>query len=944
MPILLHMASIIRWLHLSDFHVGKDEYAGRKMFDYIIKHVRQIKEDGFSPDIVVITGDIANKGLESEYMDFWLEFIIPLQDIIGNNIAERIFVVPGNHDIDREFNQAFDREEMLADSGQYFDPTEKGLKARQILLPRFRAFNDSDQTLSKGGFSGFAGAFSKVLNLHGKKVGIAGINTAWLCKDEHDDKKLTPGKGMVEQALAALKDTDLRIVLGHHPVEWLLPAEQRPIKSLFGQNAVIYLHGHLHEEWVEPNYGGGRQFLAIQSGAAFQAREREKWRNGLIWGEADLEAGEIRLQPRHWIPDEQAWVPATGAFPENFRRGDWWHYPIPGTDLATKLAKPMPAVQNPPKGWAIAKADELARHLAPAEETAAIRFFNGAVPSWATALSTSIPRRMIVGALAARFQDVEAAARPFVTVLLAAGCEGKTTALLQAAYQVVQGNPEWQILRRVDDAEPLQQSEILPLLTKEQRWLIVIDEADRVAAAVVEFLAQLPGDLRCRVHFLLACRDSDWLGSHANELNWSNVCTFQQERLAGLGMEDAKAIVLAWESFGNLGLGDLAKVPPDKRPDLLKEKAHEEAKTHQGAFFGALLAVRHGSDLPNHARLMLERLSQKSIPGGFTLRDALAFIAAMHTEGLEFLSRPVLARALVCPLNRLYRDVLTPLGQEAAATSTSSSIFTRHRRIADAIVYVLENDFGTDVATLFPTLAIAAIETYVDGEMVPDLAGWRYRLADHFLDNGKIDLALKISNDVLDREPDNAMTRTNAANLFRKVGQPDRAVEVFRKTPSSANVDRGFFLEWSTAEGNNGDQPASVVLAAYSLSDECPAVRVVNDEAKKILAGLGVAFGGLFEGYRESVFRDARVAIAILGQQLNLDPMSAGYFQRHIEASAAAGATIPTIEEAFAQFKKGVTEAASLGVGKTVERFVVDASHLNFGGLQRLIYACIESR
>ena len=75
MPILLHMASIIRWLHLSDFHVGKDEYAGRKMFDYIIKHVRQIKEDGFSPDIVVITGDIANKGLESEYMDFWLEFV-----------------------------------------------------------------------------------------------------------------------------------------------------------------------------------------------------------------------------------------------------------------------------------------------------------------------------------------------------------------------------------------------------------------------------------------------------------------------------------------------------------------------------------------------------------------------------------------------------------------------------------------------------------------------------------------------------------------------------------------------------------------------------------------------------------------------------------------------------------------------------------------------------
>ena len=938
------MASPIRWLHLSDFHVGKDDYAGRKMFDYIFAHVKQRKEEGFTPDLLFITGDLANKGLKSEYEDLWLEFVSPLQELLGNNIAERTFVVPGNHDVDRDHNQAFGRKEMLSDSSRHFDPTEKGLKARQMLLPRFQSFNDNDLTACKGAFVNAAGAFSTMLTLGGTKVGIAGINTAWLCKDDHDERKLTPGKGMVEQALNSLKEAQLRIVVGHHPLDWLLPAEQKPIKSLFGQNAVIYLHGHLHEEWAEPTYGGGHQFLAIQSGAAFQAREREKWRNGLVWAEADLDVGELRLQARRWIPNQQAWVPVTEAFHENHRKGDWWHYPLPGSELAKKLAQsPASVVKPAPKGWSISKSSELAQHLVPIDEDAAVRFFNGAAPSWATALSTSIPRRKVVAALTARFQDAETATRPIVAVLLAAGCEGKTTALLQAAHQVVHDKPEWRILRRGDDAEPLQPTEILPLLSKEHRWLVVIDEADRVAKTVVEMLPRISSALQGRVHFLLACRDSDWLGSHANELKWSSVCDFQQERLAGLGMADAEAVVAAWASFGKLGLGDLASVPENKRAALLDEKAHEEAKTNQGAFFGALLAVRHGSDLPNHARLMLERLSLRQIPGGSTLRHALAFIAAMHSEGLEFLSRPVLAHALACPLARLHREVLVPLGQEAAATVTSSSIFTRHRRIADAIVSVLETDFATDVGCLFLTLSTAAIETYTNGITVPDLAAWRYRIAEHFFEKGRTELALDIAKAVLDREPDNAMTRTNVAKLFRKAAQPELAVAVFRNVPASAKLDRQFFYEWSTAEGNSGDHVASSVLAAFSLSDDCFGARVNNDNAMQALAGLGVSFGELFSKYSEIAFRDARVAVAILGQQLRLDERAARCFQNYIEAGIADGAAVPALEEAFVLFKQGVSAAESIGVNERVDSFVPDAAHLDFAGLQRLIYASIES-
>lgn len=937
------MASQIRWLHLSDFHVGKDDYAGPKMFDYIIAHVKQRKEEGFTPDLIFVTGDLANKGLESEYTDFWLEFMDGLQAAVGNDIAGRTFVVPGNHDVDRDHNQAFGRDEMLAESSKHFDPTEKGLKARQMLLPRFQAFNDSDQTSVKGAFTNMAGAFSTVLTLSDKKVGIAGINTAWLCKDDHDDEKLTPGKGMVEQALNAIKDTQLRIVLGHHPLDWLLPAEQKPIKSLFGQNAVIYLHGHLHEEWVEPTYGGGHQFLAVQSGAAFQAREREKWRNGLVWGEADLDEAVIRLQPRRWIPDQQAWVPATDAFHEHHRHGDWWHYPMPGSELAKKVAKTAPPPAPPtPKGWAVSKASDLALHLKPLEQDSAVRFFNGAAPSWATALSTSIPLRKIVGALASRFQGAEAAGRSLVTVLLAAGCEGKTTAMLQAAYQVVQDKPDWRILRRVDDAEPFQPDEILPQLTKEYCWLVVIDEADRAAKPITEFLPRLPSELHGRVHFLLACRDSDWLGSRADALSWNEVSTFQIERLSGLDTDDAEAIVAAWGDFGKAGLGDMAGVEEGKRATLLANQAHEEAKTQQGALFGALLAVRHGSDLPNHARLMLDRLRQRSIPGGGTLQDALAYVAAMHSEGLEFLSRPVLAQVLACPLGKLHREVLTPLGQEAAATSTSSFVFTRHRRIAQALVEVLEKELGVPVSDLFVRLAEAAMDVAKD-DYLPGLADWRFQFARHFVDAGKMDLAIRIGKAVLSREPTNSKTISNVSNLYREAGAMDKAVALFRAIPASMRMDRGFYFEWGTAEGLNGDAVGSAILVGFSLSDDCSSSRVDNNQAKFGLAGLGVALGELFDRYRESVFRDARVGVAILGQQLKLDATTAAHFRRHIEEGTKEGAVVPKVDEAFTLFQKSLAAAESIGVSEFVDAVVPDVAHLDFEGLKRLVYASADA-
>lgn len=927
----------IRWLHLSDFHVGKDDYATRKMFDYILTHVRKRKVEGFVPDLLFITGDLANKGLASEYETFWLEFVSPLQDEIGNGISQRTFVVPGNHDVDRSKFPAFSREEIAKSESHYLDPTEEGARLRdELLIPRFRSYLDSDCSTEKGAFTNQEGAYAHRLVLHGHEVGIVGINTAWLAKDDKDERQLTPGKPLLEKALDTIKSAKLRIVLGHHPVDWFIPSQQKPIKSLLGQHHVLYLHGHLHDAWAEPSYGGGHSYLAIQSGAGFQAREGEPWRNGLVWGMADLTAGVIRLQPWRWTPDQQAWTQATDAFHEHHHRGDWWNYQLPSDQLVKVDYAPTVPVAPLPKGWSVFKPEELAAHCQLLNAEAALRYFDGAVPDWSTALSASIPRRHIVRDLVERLRQAEGAGKPIVTLLLAAACEGKTTALLQAAYSIVEGKNDLRILQRRDESRPLVPDEILPLLNKDYIWLLLLDEADRAATDLQALLKRLPPALHGRVHALLACRDADWFSSPAANLDWA-FSDFSKQHLRGLDSADAQAIVQSWQAFGDAGLGDLAKQPATEWATILERQAKDEAQTKAGAFFGALLAVRSGSDLRKHAHLLLERLGQRKIPSGGTLRDALAYIAAMHVEGLDFLSRPVLAQVLCCPLDKLHRDVLVPLGQEAAATTTSSFIYTRHRRIAETLVSVLEEDFGEDVGELYVALGRASIVALTARALPENPKKWRFEISDHFLETGRKELAIRIAEAVLDQEPTNSLTRTHVANLWRRAVLPDHAARVFEKITALTEGDRAFYYEWGVTMGECNHHAENALLAAFSLADQCPARQVDNDQAMKSLSGLGVALGALYDAYHNPAFRDARMAVAVLGRPLRPGATTKGYFDKHAREAAEQGATIPKHEQAIPLLRVGIAAAAQIGLNAQIVKLLPQAETLTFDRLKELV-------
>jgi len=177
----------IRWLHVSDFHMGKDELGQERLTKYVLEFLKQKIEKGESPDFVFITGDLANKGKLAEYNLFFNQFLFPLDECLGG--LGNVFVVPGNHDVDQSQGSQPDWYTILTREPHLLDDDEKGLdKRKENLLKRFETFAINDITfLQKPHWLlSTKGYFAVRVPKGGFTVGILGINTAWLSQGDKE--------------------------------------------------------------------------------------------------------------------------------------------------------------------------------------------------------------------------------------------------------------------------------------------------------------------------------------------------------------------------------------------------------------------------------------------------------------------------------------------------------------------------------------------------------------------------------------------------------------------------------------------------------------------------------------------------------------------------------------------------------------------------------------
>lgn len=934
----------IRWLHLSDFHVGKDDYESRKLFERIHEHVRKQRDDGFIPDFIFISGDIANAGLEAEYAEFINKFLEPLKKTaLGSDAWQgQVFAVPGNHDMQRKLVEAVSREKRQQDDTTFFRANKEGREERgRFELRAFKDFEDFtilSDTYDYDWLDSEQGAFSTIIDLKDSRIGIAGINTAWLSRDDKDERQLSPGIDLVESALKTIRDCDMRILLGHHPIDWFFQKHRTRIQTALGDSRVLYLHGHLHDTRCQPLDTGGGKFLQIQCGAAFRVREsdRTKWKNGLLWAEVDPSLSCVRLQPRYWKESDARWGIADDLH-EDLRTGEgWWQFPLPGTSefMVVQERKREEARITSPQGWKRIDDRFLQEHSQkkPSIDTF-LSFFDGAVPSWNRDFLHVIPPRCAVQEATDTLQKQHDAARTAMVLLSGASGEGKSTALLQTALALFESSA-WNLLWHESEKEVLP-LETLRKLPSNKPWLIVSDDADQIVQNLGNLLPWLASN-RTDIHFLLATRSTDWYAAGATRIAWSQHCALREITLGKPDPEEAKTIIKLWSEFGEAGLKALYGTDPGEAARRLQEASTDEQG--EGAFLGAMLKVRVAAGLKDHVKLLLSRLSTRKIDRGrdHTLLDAFAPIAFMHAEGLSFFSVPVLAQYIYGdPSKGVKSAIMNPLGREAAASSGGSFLFTRHSIIAKVAAGLLEEDFGVDPKDVFRELGRAALEARQYAH-IPELKKWEYDYPKHFIDSDRESIGLAISRAELSVDPGNCHLLTNLANLHREAGAPEEATRLFRTFGGDTKNARHFYFEWGVAEGNAGNAALDAWLAAAALSDWHFTVSPDNDNAKLILSGLGVAFGALYDSYRDATFRDARGACGVLGLCLRLDETARGYLNRYYSEAIDQGMPKMETDQAFDAFEAGI--AAARGRFSTDEELAAKIpDQVTFDGLKNLI-------
>ena len=301
----------LRILHISDLHCGKED--GKRGSQWRMRRVlgaaweKNLHEiaDGGVPDIVCFTGDLAQAGKAEQYAAV-SEFLDQLLACLGLG-KERLFVVPGNHDVDRSVNRAAWDKVREAPKPAISDwmagtPTW-GFEDewRDEILARQQAYRDWVAAYwPDRRFPATHPHLGYRISLAGfaTPVHLIGLDSAWLAGDTDDMGKLGLTDEQIVRNLTGpdgLKLDGVKIVLQHHPLGELFDGKQaRSLMAEYGVN--LLMHGHVHDpnhqRWQHPNHSEANLMQESVAGCLY---ENDIWPNCMQVIDLQLNGGDGRI-------------------------------------------------------------------------------------------------------------------------------------------------------------------------------------------------------------------------------------------------------------------------------------------------------------------------------------------------------------------------------------------------------------------------------------------------------------------------------------------------------------------------------------------------------------------------------------------------------------------------------------------------------------------------
>jgi 3',5'-cyclic AMP phosphodiesterase CpdA len=300
----------VRILHLSDLHapVEADLDQVRIVEACLADIARQDAEARI--DLVVFSGDLAFDGSAEGLAAGRSLLLDPLHEALP---GRRVILVPGNHDVD------LSRIDELLELG--LQGKLKSREAANEVIANDRTLAEARKRLYdwdafhaefyRGDPPERLSALSYVhrVEIDGVSVAVAALDTAWRASGGPEDEgRLVAGDHTLHQAIGALQDSAIRLVVMHHPLKWLADFDARSAHLELDAAGVFVLSGHEHS--ADPTLETSTRGAALYSrvGCLYETHE---YSNSYTLLDLDPESRTAQVSIRRWWPERRAFDVAT---------------------------------------------------------------------------------------------------------------------------------------------------------------------------------------------------------------------------------------------------------------------------------------------------------------------------------------------------------------------------------------------------------------------------------------------------------------------------------------------------------------------------------------------------------------------------------------------------------------------------------------------------------
>ena len=258
----------MKWLHLSDIHFNPSKDGADSIYlrNRLLEFLRQ---KNISVNKMFITGDFRDASCQEgtdEAAEDIANYISELANIVGIKNKD-ILMVPGNHDLTRDF---IDRQKIVIKNKTEYKPENGVFNSLDTLVECFEFYKKVVAHIKGSDYTDNMFENIYKLNPHSfvmaDDINILQLNTELLAGEimEQEDRKRVLDEGMLSvgtkyviNALSLMESSKKPIiVLAHRGLDLLNSFERKKLLHIFEDfNVCIYLCGHSHDLWCDESYG-----------------------------------------------------------------------------------------------------------------------------------------------------------------------------------------------------------------------------------------------------------------------------------------------------------------------------------------------------------------------------------------------------------------------------------------------------------------------------------------------------------------------------------------------------------------------------------------------------------------------------------------------------------------------------------------------------------------